>query len=318
MIFEITTNGRLDKILAELLDISRNQIEQLIKTDSVLLNGKPLKKSFKLKIGDKIEVNFPKLNTQENIHVNINFEIPIIFEDEDILIINKPPNIVVHPAPSVKEATIVDWLKSKNISLSTISGEERTGIVHRLDKGTTGAMLIAKNNQAHVSLAKQLETREMGRFYLAIISPPLKDNLIVEKPIGRNPRNRLKMGIVENGRWAKTEFRKIALSKNEKYEIIGCRLFTGRTHQIRVHLESFNRVILGDKMYGYKGKEDFEHLYLHANTIYFRHPRTNLPMRFDARINKNIQDFILQKFNKGLIENEKFTNFFNIFDDFSF
>ena len=179
-------------------------------------------------------------------------------------------------------------------------------------------MLIAKNNQAHVSLAKQLETREMGRFYLAIISPPLKDNLIVEKPIGRNPRNRLKMGIVENGRWAKTEFRKIALSKNEKYEIIGCRLFTGRTHQIRVHLESFNRVILGDKMYGYKGKEDFEHLYLHANTIYFRHPRTNLPMRFDAKINKNMQDFILQQFNKGLIENEKFTNFFNIFDDFSF
>lgn len=211
----------------------------------------------------------------------------------------------------------MDWLKQKNISLSTISGDERHGIVHRLDKGTSGVMVVAKTNEAHVHLAKQLEVKSMGRYYLAIIDMPLKDNLIVEKPIGRNPNNRLKMAIVQNARYAKSAFSKLIFSKDEKYELISCKLFTGRTHQIRVHLSSINRHILGDNLYGFKGElNKINRFYLHAYILYLTHPKTKKQMSFRANLAPDMHEFLCKNFNMEIV-NDKIDKT-NIFDSFNF
>lgn len=302
--FIVEEEIRLDKFLSKQLDESRNQIEQLIKKEFVKINGKIVSKTgYKLKLEQEIDVTFPEVEKKEIIDVD--FDVEIIYEDEYILVINKPSNLVVHDAPSVKEATLVDWLKQKNISLSTISGEERHGIVHRLDKGTSGVMVVAKTNEAHVGLSKQLEDKSMGRIYLAITDLPLKDNQIIEGPIARNPNNRLKMGIVPNGKNAKSAFIKLALSKNEKYELISAKLFTGRTHQIRVHLSSINRHILGDDLYGFKGDlNKINRVYLHAYNLYLFHPITNEKMDFLANIPSDINDFLNKQFDMESI-NEK-------------
>ena len=255
---------RLDKFLSEKLNSSRNQIENLIKKGLVLINQKKAKKGgIKLKINDEIEI----LQTiqQEKEKKKVDFDIPIVYEDEDLLVINKPPFIVVHPAPSVKEPTIVDWLKEKGYSLSTIAGEERFGIVHRLDKETSGALVIAKNNKTHQFLSQQLKDKTMGRYYVMLLNTPLKEIKCVNKPIGRNPKNRIKMAVVKNGREAKTLF--VPIEDN----LTAAKLFTGRTHQIRVHLNSIGRYILGDKTYG-KKEQNINRVMLHAKEIYFTHP----------------------------------------------
>jgi len=255
---------RLDKFLSEKLNNSRNQIEQLIKKKLVKVNSKIAKKSgVKLKIGDVIEYETPQV--KQNEYKKAEFDIPILYEDEDLLVINKPPGIVVHPAPSVKEATLVDWLKQKGFSLSTIAGEERFGIVHRIDKETSGALVIAKNNKTHTFLSNQLKDKSMGRYYVFLTNLPLKDVTCVDKPIGRNPKNRLKMGIVNNGKNAKTLF--VPIEEN----LGAAKLFTGRTHQIRVHLHSLGRYILGDTLYGPKNQKT-KRVMLHAKEIYFLHP----------------------------------------------
>ncbi len=310
--FIATNIERLDKFLALNIEASRNQIEQLIKKEFVKVDEKIVNKTgFKLKENQKIEVFLPQKelsNTKDEDFINESLKdknIEIIYEDSDILVLNKPYNLTVHDAPSVKDATLVDWLKLKNISLSTISGEERHGIVHRLDKGTSGLIVIAKTNEAHTNLAKQLEDKSMGRYYLAIIDLPLKDNLIIEKPIARNPNNRLKMDIVENGRYAKSAFYKIALSDNEKYELISCKLFTGRTHQIRVHLNSMNRHILGDALYGFKGELNrINRFFLHAYILYLIHPITKLQMSFCANLPEDMSNFLKNNFSKDFT-NEK-------------
>ena len=255
--FIVLETNRLDKFLASKIDASRNQIEQLIKKDFVQVDGKTVNKTgIKLKENQIVDVHFPQ--SEFSSVKNLEFiedslkdkEIQIIYEDEYILVLNKPHNLTVHDAPSVKDATLVDWLKLQNISLSTLSGEERHGIVHRLDKGTSGVMVVAKTNEAHIELSKQLENKSMGRYYLAIIDTPLKDNIVINKSIARNPNNRLKMAIDENGRNAKSAFLKIALSNKENFELISAKLFTGRTHQIRVHFASIKYPVVGDPLYG--------------------------------------------------------------------
>jgi len=228
----------------------------------------------------------------------------VLYEDDVMMVVNKPAGLVVHPAASVKEATLVDWLIKKGISLSTISGEERHGIVHRIDKNTTGALVIAKTNEAHQKLSEQLQDKSMGRYYLALIDYPLKDSGIVEKPIGRNPNNRLKMDVRENGKEAKSAFCKLAES-DKRLELIAVKLFTGRTHQIRVHLESLGRHILGDDLYGFKSKKDtINRVFLHAYKLYMLHPTTGKRMEFVAPLFPDMRDFISNKFNEGEI-NEK-------------
>ena len=301
---------RLDKYLTDKLNFSRNQIANLIKSGNVMVNNQTITKpSFKVSENDKIEYNIQTFNDDKEYKVD--FDVDIIYEDDDILVINKPSGLVVHSAPSVKEATLVDWLKSKNITLSTISGEERHGIVHRIDKETTGALVIAKNNESHQILSKQLQNKTMGRYYLAIIDLPLKENLEIDKPIGRNPKNRLKQAIIHNGRDAKTQFLKLC---GEKEELIAAKLFTGRTHQIRVHLSSINRHIIGDELYGAKNSDD--RIMLHAYILYLIHPKTNQKMMFEAPLFEDMkqkinlicgEDYEINK--KDIID--KFSNFTN-------
>ena len=308
------TEDRLDKFLSTTLNQTRSQIETLIKKGCVTVDNKLISKSGqKLKIGQNIEINFPEIQqiesnfSQEEI---LKFDIKIIYEDDYILVIDKPIGLVVHDAPSVREATLVDWLKLKNISLSTISGEERHGIVHRLDKGTSGLLVVAKTNEAHQKLSSQLEDKSMGRYYIACIDIPLKDDIVVEKPIGRNPNQRLKMAVINDGRFAKTAFKKLIENKNtdnnsHKYELICAKLFTGRTHQIRVHLESLGRRILGDDLYGFKGKDsNIERIFLHAYSLYLRHPITNESFEFVSEIPENMQNLLDKNFDKGTM-NEK-------------
>jgi 23S rRNA pseudouridine1911/1915/1917 synthase len=255
---------RLDKFLSEALNESRNQISSLIKKGFVKINEKTATKpGEKIKPSDVITVTFPQKEEKET--KKANFNIPILYEDEDLLIINKPPGIVVHPAPSYKEATLVDWLKQKGYSLSTIAGEERFGIVHRIDKETSGALVIAKNNKTHEFLSDQLKDKSMRRYYLAIINQPLKEAKCVDKPIGRNPKNRLKMAVIPNGKEAKTLF--VPLYEN----LTAAKLFSGRTHQIRVHLNSIGRHIVGDELYGDK-KKKAQRVMLHAYEIYLTRP----------------------------------------------
>ena len=326
-IFIVQEPNRLDKFLSTQIEASRNQLEQLIKKEYVKVDGKISKKTgLKLKESQEVEVCFPdttinEIKNEDFIKESLsdkNIEnIEIIYEDEHILVINKPYNLTVHDAPSVKDATLVDWLKLKNISLSTISGEQRHGIVHRLDKGTSGVMVVAKSNEAHVGLSKQLEEKSMGRYYLALIDLPLKDNIIIEKPIGRNPTNRLKMAIVEDGKKAKSAFSKLSTSKNEKFELIAAKLFTGRTHQIRVHLSSINRHILGDNLYGFKGElNKINRFYLHAYNLYLVHPITNKQMNFTAKLSEDMHDFLTKNFNLE-IANDKIIES-NIINSFTF
>ena len=302
--FIVFETNRLDKFLASQIDASRNQIEQLIKKEYVKVDGKIVSKTgLKLKENQSVDVHFPEIELnviKDEIFLREslkNKNVEIIYEDDYILVINKPYNLTVHNAPSVKDATLVDWLKLNNISLSTLSGEERHGIVHRLDKGTSGVMVVAKTNEAHVELSKQLEAKSMGRYYLAIIDNPLKDNIIINKPIGRNSNNRLKMSIEETGRKAKSAFCKIALSNKENYELIVAKLYTGRTHQIRVHLSSINRHILGDNLYGFKGElNKINRFYLHAYYLYLIHPISNKQMCFKANLPDDMNEFLNTNF----------------------
>ena len=322
--FIVQEINRLDKFLSLNIEASRNQIEQLVKKGYVKVDGKKtVKTGLKLKLNQEIEVHFPESEISEIKNEDFIKEslkdkkIEIIYEDDYILVLNKPYNLTIHDAPSVKDATLVDWLKLNNFSLSTISGEERHGIVHRLDKGTSGVMVVAKTNEAHAGLAKQLEDKSMGRYYLAITNLALKDEIIIEKPIARSPNNRLKMAIVENGKMAKSAFSKLSLSNNEKYELIACKLFTGRTHQIRVHLASINRHILGDNLYGFKGElNKINRFYLHAYNLYLIHPITNEKMSFTAKLSDDMHNFLENNFNMENVNDKIDEN--NIISSFSF
>lgn len=287
-----TSSIRLDKFLSsQLTTISRNQIEIFIKTVGVTINGKHRNKSsYKLKENDKISFEFKEFK-EKRIPPKVNFDIEILYEDDDLLVINKPTNLVVHPAPSVKEVTVVDWLKTKSISLSTISAQERHGIVHRLDKETTGAMVIAKTNEAHAKLSAQLEDKTMGRYYLALIDIPLKEDVVVQSQIGRSPNNRIKMAnLPSGGKYSKSQFIKIRKFKN--YELILAKLYTGRTHQIRVHLTKLSRHILGDTTYGYRQK-NVKRVMLHAYSIYFIHPTTNEQMNIKAPLYEDFESYLV-------------------------
>ncbi|MCF6339319.1 MAG: RluA family pseudouridine synthase [Sulfurimonas sp.] len=289
---------RLDVFLATQLVQTRSQVAQLIKKECVYVDNKLVPRAgVKLKIAQEVRVEFPEAKKQKPLEID--FDVEVLFEDDDVLVINKPTGLTVHPAPSVKDATLVDWLKHKGIRLSTISGEERHGIVHRLDKGTSGVMVVAKNNEAHQFLSEQLQDKSMGRYYVAVIEPPLKDDLtIIELPIKRSSNNRLKMGCDNGGKDAKTAFSFLALSEDETNQLIACKLFTGRTHQIRVHLETKSRHIIGDHLYGNTNKNDkSERILLHAFEIHFIHPTTQKLVSFVAPLEQSMIDYIDKKFN---------------------
>ncbi|PHS38543.1 MAG: RluA family pseudouridine synthase [Sulfurovum sp.] len=299
--FKTTTSGRIDKLLATELNVSRNQVEKLVKDGLVSVNDKVVTKtSYKVLVDDVITYEFKEAEKREP--VEIDFDVEILYEDDYLLVINKPSGLVVHPAPSVKEATLVDWLIQKGISLSTISGEERHGIVHRIDKETTGALVVAKDNKTHEALSAQLQDKSMGRYYLALIDCPLKDDIAVDKPIGRNPKNRLMMSVVPEGRNAKTAFVKLLPGKHG-VELIAAKLFTGRTHQIRVHLNTLGRHILGDDLYGFKSKRGkIARVNLHAYLLYLVHPESGEKMEFVSPLFDDMKVYISKNFDQGEVD----------------
>ena len=296
---------RLDTFLSDEIGQTRSQIAQLIKQDCVFVDGKKVARpGVKLKSGQTVKVEFPEAKQEKAL--NVDFEVEILYEDDNVLVINKPSGVTVHPAPSVKEATLVDWLKHKGVRLSTISGEERHGIVHRLDKGTSGTMVIAKNNASHEFLSLQLQDKSMGRYYIAVVTPPLKEDVTtVESNIGRSANNRLKMACgLQHGKYAKTMFKQLALGEDEKVQLVACKLFTGRTHQIRVHLESLGRHIIGDHIYALSPKaEKSERILLHAYVIYFIHPTSKEKLFFQADFDDVMKESIDKKFNLESIGN---------------
>lgn len=293
---------RIDIFIAQSLKMTRNQVAILIKENGVYVNGIQTKKTgFRLEEGDAVTI--PKVEPIVEKEIMVDFEIPILYEDEHILVINKPPFLTVHPAPSVKEATVVDWLRLRGHTLSTLGGNLREGIVHRIDKETSGALVIAKTNEAHEGLAKQLKDQSMGRFYLAIIDMPLKEDLLIDKPITRNIKNRLRMNVAPHGRASKSAFVKLSLSKNEDMELIGAKLFTGRTHQIRAHLKSLSRYILGDDLYGFKSqKAKIPRVMLHAYGLHFLHPVTSKTLLFCAPLYEDFRSILAQHFNKEFFD----------------
>ena len=308
MEFTCKESKRLDAAMSEALELPRNQVEKLIKNVGVLVDGKLTTKcSSKLVEGNVVQYEFVQADESQSSY-DVDFDVPILYEDDDLLVINKPPFLTVHGAPSVKEATLVDWLKAKGINLSTISGEERHGIVHRIDKETSGALVIAKNNEAHLSLSAQLEDKSMGRYYLAIIDLPLKDNIVVELPIGRSPNNRLKMDVLKrDGRMAKSAFTKLVTSLDGKKELIAAKLFTGRTHQIRVHLAALSRHILGDSLYGFKSQNStIPRVMLHAYILYLKHPRTGQLLQINAPLWDDFDAYLSHYFSKEEVH-EKIT-----------
>lgn len=318
--FLVDENSRLDVFLAKKLNQSRNQVALLIEKDCVQVNDKIQdKNSFKLKNGDVVFIASLNFCNEVKPQFEVDFDIDVLYEDEDLLVLNKPSNLVVHGASSVKNATLVDWLIEKKYTLSNLGGEIRAGLVHRLDKDTSGAILIAKNNFTHQKLSEQLADKSMGRIYLALIDLPLKeDKIIVEKFLMRSPSNAIKkIAIDEENKFsknAKSAF--INVIKTENLTLMAAKLFTGRTHQIRAHLASLNRHILGDNLYGYKGKYDCR-IMLHAYFLYFIHPRTKEQIFVKAPLMEDFKNIMFNQINLGendeKISLEFLLEFFNSF-----
>lgn len=266
---------RLDKWISEALEgLSRSFIQKCIKEDKVLVNGTPQKASYRLKTDDEIVFSIPEAAQPDITPEDI--PLSILYEDDDLLVIDKPKNMVVHPAPGHYSGTIVNAVMYHcQNDLSGIGGVMRPGIVHRIDKDTTGSIIICKNDKAHLSIAAQLKEHSITRKYRAIVCGVIRDEEgSVDAPIGRDPQNRKRMAINhKNGKSAVTHYRVLQRFKN--YTYIECQLETGRTHQIRVHMTSIGHPLLGDTLYG-TGRSPFhlEGQTLHAMVIGFQHPST--------------------------------------------
>jgi len=285
---------RLDQFLAEQLEeLTRSGAQRLAEEGQVLLNGKPLKKNYKMNGSETLEVHLPDPEPIDAVPQNIPLD--IAYEDDDLLVINKPKGMVVHPAPGNPDGTVVNAvLYHCGESLSGIGGAFRPGIVHRIDKDTSGLLIIAKNDKAHLYLSEQLKDHTLARTYEAIVIGGLKeDRGTVNAPIGRSLKDRKKMAIVSDGRHAVTHYEVIA--RYPGYTHIRCKLETGRTHQIRVHMASLGHPIVGDEVYGpSKSKFDLQGQCLHARELTFLHPsdgqtrliKSELPEYFTELLHK--------------------------------
>lgn len=278
MIYRAERNLRLDKYLASVMpEHSRSKLSQLISRGEATVNGVAVKPSHEVKAGDLIEVLSEPASERHNLEP-ADIPIRVLFEDEHLLVVDKPRGLAVHPAPTLKEPSLVNALLSRNIQLSHAAGEFRPGIVHRLDKETTGVILVAKSDACHTALAKQIERKTAERRYFAVVAGDLsQDRFTIDAPIGRDEHYRVKMAVVQGGKAAVTHIKKIA--RLEAGTLLAARLETGRTHQIRVHLRAIGHPVLGDKLYA---PREFQTLpmQLHAAFIAFEHPFTQDRLSF--------------------------------------
>lgn len=293
LVLKYDEDKRIDNFLNNNLeDVSRNRIQKLIEEKQVLVNNKSINKNYKLKENDKIIINIEEPKEIDILPENI--PLNIVYEDEDVILVNKPQDMVVHPANGHYSHTLVNALMYHcKDNLSGINGVMRPGIVHRIDKDTSGILIVAKNDKAHQKLANQLEQHSMTRVYYAIVYNNLKnDKGIIDAPIGRHPIDRKKMAVTDkNSKRAVTHYE--VLQRFNKYTFIKLKLETGRTHQIRVHMSYIGNPLLGDIVYG-KEKQPFKLFgqVLHAKVLGFVHPTTNKYMEFETELPQYFKDIL--------------------------
>lgn len=298
---------RIDKFVSESEQISRAMAAKLIEDGSVTVCGKKSSKNYKLRAGDVIEITYPEPEPCEAVAENIPLD--VVYEDGDIIVINKPEGMIVHPATGIYTGTLVNALLYHcGESLSGIGGVARPGIVHRIDKDTSGLLVVAKNDEAHAHLSAQIKVHDVSRVYYAIVTGNIKDDAgTIDKPIGRHPTDRKKMAVIldpaRRAREAITHYEVIErfTLTSGRFTLVKCKLETGRTHQIRVHMASIGHALVGDEVYG-GGKTKFEATNkalihgqcLHAAQLELTHPRTPQKMSFSAPLPQNFEE-LLQK-----------------------
>ena len=273
---------RIDQYLTSKLNITRSKIEKMIKEGNIKVNGNIIKKSYILNLNDEILIEEYTEKEMSSEPINMNLE--IIYEDDDVIVVNKPNGLVVHPAPGNYSNTLVNGLMYHSKKLSSINGEFRPGIVHRIDAYTTGLLMVAKNDKAHLSLAKQLEEKTTTRKYIALVWGVIKeDSGTIDAPIGRDKNDRKKMCVTDvNSKEAITNFKVLERYKNAT--LIELSLKTGRTHQIRVHMNYIGHPVVNDPVYGRRKLIDDSGQCLHAKTLGFIHPTLNKYMEFDSEL----------------------------------
>ena len=281
--------GRIDKVLTSLEpEITRSQLKNLINDGHVTVNGQAVKPKYKVQAGDKISLVKPEPQSLELTPENIPLD--IVYEDDDVIVVNKPQGMVVHPAPGHPNHTLVNALLYHS-PLSTINGTFRPGIVHRIDKDTSGLLMVAKNDLAHQSLAEQLRNKTNKREYLALVYGQIKeDEGTIDAPLGRNPQDRKKQAVVKSGRHAVTHFK--VMKRYDNFTLVKCILETGRTHQIRVHMKYIGHPLVGDPLYGPRKVIGKDGQFLHAALLGFKHPRTGKELVFEAPLPENFQKML--------------------------
>lgn len=272
--------GRIDKALNDrLADYSRSQIQQWIKEQHVSIDGKVVKANYKVNAGDKVLIEIPEPEELDLVQENLDLE--IVYEDDDVVIVNKPQGMVVHPSAGHPNGTLVNGLLYQIKNLSTINDVVRPGIVHRIDKDTSGLLMVAKNDRAHEALAKQLKDKTSLRKYVALVHGEIPhEKGRIEAPIGRSKVNRKMQAVIEDGKPAVTHFE--VLKRFEGFTLIELQLETGRTHQIRVHMQYIGYPVAGDPLYGPKKTLKGNGQFLHAKLLGFEHPTTGEMMVFEA------------------------------------
>lgn len=288
---EDTTKKRIDTYLSEKEEYSRMAIQRLINDGKIIVNGKKIKASYKVQNGDKIKIEEEKPKEIELKAQNIPLE--VLYEDNDIIVVNKPKGMVVHPANGNPDGTLVNAIMAIcKDSLSGIGGEIRPGIVHRLDKNTSGAIIIAKNDKAHIALSNQLKNHEIKKTYIALVRGIVKEsNATINMPIARSKNDRKKMAVDKNGKEAITHFK--VLERFDDCTLLEVNIETGRTHQIRVHLSHIGYPIIGDDVYSNgKNRWNVKGQCLHAKSLDFKHPITGKQIHIEAPLPKYFTDIL--------------------------
>ncbi len=281
---------RIDKYLADNTDYSRNLILNLIKNGDILVNGSKIKPSYKVKCGDEITINNVKIDTEDI--TPWDYPLDIVYEDDDIIIVNKPSGMVVHPGNGNKDHTLVNALKSYTDKLSDINGVERLGIVHRIDKDTSGLIIVAKTNKAHEILGQYFKEHSIKREYIALLCGIFPhDTATIEAPIGRDEKNRLRMTVTPNNSKRAVTHLEVLKRYKAGFTLVKARLETGRTHQIRVHTKYIGYPVYNDPVYANKSIGDFGQ-FLHSYSMEFIHPITKEKMYFKRDVPKYFQDFL--------------------------
>lgn len=289
-ITEEMAGERIDKAVSSIdEDWSRSQIANWVKDGAVKVNGEIVKPNYKVRPDDVIIVTPPVLEELDVVPEDLDLE--IVYEDADVLVVNKPKGMVVHPAPGHSKGTLVNGLMHHCTDLSGINGVVRPGIVHRIDKDTSGLLMVAKNDASHTSLVNQLVRKSVTRKYLALVHGHIPhDKGTIEAPIGRDPKERQNMAIVDKGKHAVTHFR--VLERFGDFTLVECRLETGRTHQIRVHMKYIGFPLVGDPKYGPKKTMDIGGQALHAEVIGFDHPKTGEYMEYSAEMPEEFAELL--------------------------